>query len=348
MKQGLIFLMPLTLAIGCSNDESSSEPKAVTAEDSVRAIMDGVRDGKPVVAWQALPPSYQTDVNELVRSFAGSMDPNLWKQITDSVGTVHQLLVDKNEFIVNHPGIAEADDPETAKKSISQISGLLKSILDSTGDLEKLKTFDGEQFMTTTGSDLFAQLDTLAKLAPQTGKTTASGLAALDGVRIETIESTDSTATLKITQPDGKTETQLFTKVEGKWIPQEMADTWKQQIAEAKTAIAELPQKIPQMQMGMMMVTGMIQGTLAPLQAAETQEDFNAAVAGVQQQAMGLFMGGGGGLGGPPSGFGGPPSGFGGPFGTEDPGDNPPSSLNDPGKSLNDPNQPAPEDKPAE
>ena len=56
---------------------------------------------------KSLPESYQNDINGLVRSFGEKMDPQLWQQVMGLLQSVHQLLVDKNEFIVNHPGIAQ-------------------------------------------------------------------------------------------------------------------------------------------------------------------------------------------------------------------------------------------------
>lgn len=312
MSKNWLLTLPLTLLIGCSGGDdagggggSASGPKEDTAEATVLHIMDGVRNGHGEVAWEALPASYQEDLNGLVKSFAEGMNPQMWKQITDVVASVHKLTVDKKEFIMNHPAVAESDDPETAKKSIDQVSGLLKTILDAAGDLEKLKSFDGGEFMKTTGSSLITQLDALSKLAPQQAASGPVGLAAIDSVKVETVTSSDSSATLKIIQPDGKEETQEFIKVEGKWIPKDMADGWESQIAAAKISIADLPNKAAEMQMSVMMVTGMVSGVLTPLQSAETQEQFNEAVAGLQQSAMGLMMGGGGGIGGPPPGFGG-------------------------------------------
>lgn len=345
MRHGLILLLPLTCVIGCSSGDTDSTPdapKKLTAEESVRAVMDGVRDGKPVVAWESLPDSYQTDVNDVVRSFAGAMDPNLWKQVTELLGSVHQLLVDKNEFILNHPAIAESEDPDKAKQSISQVTNLLKSVLDGTSDLEALKQFDGGEFMTTTGADLFGQLDAISRLVPrgEGDSQTPVGLAALDEVKVETVSTDDATTTLKITQPDGTAETQVFTKVEGKWIPKEMADSWKSQITDAKASIAKLKDEIPQMQMAVMMVGGAVKGALVPLQNASSQEDFNAAVEELKATAMGLVMGGGGGIGGPPA-------GFDSPFGPGDSDGGTSESLNNPNADFPEPgNTPDPDATP--
>ncbi|MEQ9408490.1 MAG: hypothetical protein RIK87_12220 [Fuerstiella sp.] len=343
----LHLLLPLALLAGCGTEEKppageetvAAAPEEDSAEATVRYIMDGVRNGQPVVAWNSLPPSYQTDINDIVRTFGASMDAEVWKQVMSLLGNVHQLLVDKQEFIVNHPAIAESENPEAAKESVGHVAGLLKTILDSTGNLEKLKQFDGGEFMKTSGSALVKQIDAMARLAPTGPAAGPVGLAALDAVQIETVTSTDTTATLKMTSPDGKEEEQEFVKVDGKWLPKDMAENWDQQVSDAKQGLAELPAQMGQMRMQVAMATGMVSGILTPLQSAETQEQFNQAVAGLQQSAMG-FMGG-------PPGAGPGPGGFG-PPGSQPPTVVPESLNTPPTESPAAPEEPAPEEPAAE
>ena len=325
------FLVFTSLAIlaGCNSEpevggtgtpDLPAAPVADTAEATMRHIMDGVRDGKPIVAWNALPESYQADVNELVRTFATNMDAETWKQMTGLVNSVHQLLQDKQEFIFNHPAIAEGENADSSKQGIVQMTELLKTILDSAGDLEKLKTFDGAEFMKTTGAQVVTKLDALSKLAPEGGPGGSVKLSMLNDVKIETVESSDSTATLKMISPDGDEELQEFVKSQGKWLPKDMVEEWDQKMAEAREGLAALPEQSQQMKMQVTMVGGMVTGMLSPLQSAETQDQFNAAVENVIGSAGMMF----GGMAGPPPGaFGsegdGPPPGA---FGSE--GDGPP------------------------
>ncbi len=306
-------MLPLAFGIGCGADESASTggadgangaavaagPSEDSAEAAVRYIMDGMKNGQPVVAWNALPERYQTDLNEIVRSFGSTMDPEVWGQATGLVSSVHELLETKRDFFLGNPMIAEGGDPEKTKEAFTQVTAMLKTLLDSAGDLEKLKTFDGGEFMSTSGAQFVAQIDAVSKMAPPGSTPGPVGLAALENATVETLESTDTTATLKITS-DGQEQTEQFVKVDGKWIPESMAKDWDQKVAEAKASIAELPSKMGDMRMGVTMASGMVNGALTPLKSAETQEQFNSAMDGLRQSAMGLMMGGMGGMGGPP------------------------------------------------
>ncbi|APZ91396.1 hypothetical protein [Fuerstiella marisgermanici] len=309
----ILFLLPLAFAVGCSEDNSATTaeapgvqlaeaPSEDTAEASVRYIMEGVKNGQPVVAWNALPTSYQKDITGIVQKFGETMDPQVWGQITGLIKNVHELLVEKQDFIAGHPMVAQSGDPATTKEAIAQVTNLLKTVLDSAGDLENLKTFDGAEFMKTTGADLLTQFDALSKLAPPGSTPGPIGLAALENAKVETLESTDTTAKLKITTGDNE-QVEDYTKVDGKWLPVSLTKDWDQQVADANQAIAELPNSIGQIQQGVGMASGILPGLLAPLKAAETQEQFNAAVNNLQQSAM-MMMGGMGGR--PPSG--GPPA----------------------------------------
>ncbi|MEZ6130947.1 MAG: hypothetical protein R3C59_19940 [Planctomycetaceae bacterium] len=271
-----------------------------TAEATVRQIMTGVRNGQPVVAWNALPAAYQKDVNELVRTFGSNMDADVWKQVTAVLQSVQQLLTDKQEFILNHPAIAEGQDPEAAAKGVVQVAGLLKAILNGVGDLEALKTFDGAQFMQTTGADVVTQLTSLAKLAPKDG---AVQVSLFEEALVETVESTDTTATLKLTGSGGDEQLREFVKHDGKWLPKDMVDDWDRKMAEAREGLKALPAQSAQLKGQAMMYGGMVMGMLSPLQNATTQEQFNQAAGGLMATA-GMFMGGGSSFGGeaPPDG----------------------------------------------
>ncbi|MFY9253669.1 MAG: hypothetical protein WAO83_09455 [Fuerstiella sp.] len=311
----LLLLLPAVLAVGCSKDDAdgsagSSSSAAVVAaptEDSAEAtmqyLMDGMKAGQPVVVWNSLPENYQSDINGLVQTFGTNMDPETWKQSIGLLSTVHKLLVDKQDFILNYPALATSENADAMKKAIPQIAGFLKTIIDGSSDLESLKTFDGATFLSTTGANLVSQFDAIVSLVPNpTGA--VNGLAAIDSVKIETIESTDSTATLKITGTDSKDDEQKFVKVNGKWLPENMTKDWDKNVQSAREALAQMPEKTGEMKMQVMMASGMVGGMLAPLQSAENQEQFNAALDGLAQSAMGMMMGGMG--GGAPASFGAP------------------------------------------
>lgn len=296
MKQfALLSGLILATFVGCSNEKATEAnttagaPTGDTAEDTMRWLMDGMKNGQPVVAWKALPESYQSDVNALVQSFGNNMDAQTWGQVTGLLDTVHSVLDSKQEFIVNHPQVAAAGDPEKAKKGVTHIAALLKSLLDSVGNLDELKKFDGETFMNGPGAQIAKEMAALSEMAPNSSGAPVQ-LSAFGDVKIETIESTDSTAKLKFISANGNAEEQDFVKFEGKWLPKDMVDEWDQKMAEAREGIAALPGQADQMRMQVGGVAGMVGGMLAPMKNAETQEQFNSSIESVMAGAA-MFLG---------------------------------------------------------
>ena len=325
----IVLLPGLILATfaGCSNEETSNTdagtgvapaiaaPAEDTAEATMRSIMDGMKNGQPIVAWQALPDSFQTDVNELVQSFGNNMDAQTWGQVTGLLGTVHSMLDTKQEFILNNAQVSGAADPERTKKGVIHIAALLKSLLDSVGNLDGLKAFDGAKFLKGTGAEVAKEITALTELVPENSGAPLE-LSSFGDVKIETVESTDSTAKLKFVKANGEAEEKDFVKFEGKWLPKDMVADWDKNMAEAREGVAALPEKAGEMRMQVGGIAGMVGGMLAPMKNAETQDQFNSSIDGLMAGA-GMFLGPmlGGGM--QPSGGSGGPGSLGDSFGAE-------------------------------
>lgn len=294
MKKLSLLLLPIALLSGCTGDSDSAAtgptaPSEDTAQATLEFIQTGIKDGRPEVLWHAMPESYQNDVNGLVQQFAESMDADVWGQSIGLLQSVHSILTEKSEFITGNQFVAS--NPEM-KSSIPMIADLLGSLIDGAGDLEKLKSFDGGTFMSTSGKDMMKHFEKLSALNPSANNVS---LDSFYGATIETVESTDTTATLKITKEDGETETQNFVKHEGKWLPLDMVQEWEDNMKKARESLAGMPEGIQQSKGMVLGVTGMASGALSPLKSAETQEQFDAAVMSLVGQ-MGQFapmMGGG-------------------------------------------------------
>ena len=97
-------------------------------------------------------------------------------------------------------------------------------------------------------------------------------------------------ATLRLSAPDEDPEEVDLTRVEGRWVPSDMAADWDKNIAEAKQKLADASdEEIQQSSMQAMMVIGMIDGVLTQLETVETSEQLEQAIQGF----LGPFLGGG-------------------------------------------------------
>src|SRR5260370_1126971 len=57
-----------------------------TADVARRVLLQGLHDNHPDVFWDALPASYQGNVNELVRLFANRLHPEAWRWLLQIAG----------------------------------------------------------------------------------------------------------------------------------------------------------------------------------------------------------------------------------------------------------------------
>jgi hypothetical protein len=310
-------MLALVVSLGCSDEAGDSAasapaegqaaatleipdtpetPSAVetvddSAEGAIRSVMEGLSSGNAGVVWSAMPEGYQKDVTELVQGFGNGVDPGLWQQITGVIGQFESLLSNKADFIVNSTAVQDSGQAEQIKVALPGVASILKTLLSSI-QLDALKSFDGDAFFSGPASQLLAQADLLSTMAPG-----GASLNSLKGSKVETVSEEGDKATLRITNPQNPSESEevQFVRVDGQWLPADLVNGWATNMAMAKQLLAGLPEASKQAAMQVGMFTGMITGTLAPLEAAEDQEQFNLALEQAQQGIMGLagMMGGG-------------------------------------------------------
>ena len=78
-------------------------------------------------------------------------------------------------------------------------------------------------------------------------------------------------------------------KVEGRWVPAEMADEWAQGIEDARQGLAEMtPEKMAAQKTQIMMFFGMADALIDQIASLQTPEEFDAAIGPM----LAPFMGG--------------------------------------------------------
>jgi len=222
-----------------------------------------------------------------VQSFASGMDPTMWQQIHGVVSKVHTVLSTKEEFIANLPVVQSMKASVSFQAAVPRVAELLKTITAST-QLDALKSFDGQLFFTGPASSLLSQAEAISKLMPEGVFVTS-----LKGVTIEPVSTEGDTAVLKITSPSPNGEPDVqeveFVRVDGHWVPAEMANDWDANMAMTREQIKAMPEMLQQSGQQVAMFSGMITASLDPLAAAEDQEQFNMAVEQLQAGLGGLI-----------------------------------------------------------
>lgn len=264
----LFVVLACALGAGCGKDdapaggqspvavEPSRKGPADTADNAVLAVMDGLNENHPEAAWDFLPESYQRDLNNLVHLFAERMDPVLWNKSIAVVRKLVGVLKTKKDFLA-------AD--------MTPVASLIETLLaGEAADLEKMKTFDGRQFLAGTGARLIGQL---RKLVPNLGSM-------FDFKKVTLIKSRGDAATVEL-KTDQETTEREFVRVEGKWIPQDLADAWIDQIGNAQAALSIRlsPDNLADTKSQILPLLAAVDGVLDRLAAAGNQEEFRDGLA---------------------------------------------------------------------
>lgn len=262
-------------------------------DGTVSAVIQSLADRHPEILWQALPPGYQQDISDVTHAAAEKMDPELWDAIFRIGTKVSGVLRDKKEFFLNSSMMNAAGEEKVRVEENwdTAVSALDNFFTSEFSNLETFKTMDWERFLSTTGVEL---MDRIAELDAQKGEEDVEEMIAkLRATTVETVSQEGDKATVRISAPDEDPEEVPLTRVEGRWVPSDMADDWDSNMAEAKENIANLTEEqMAQAKMQAMMVMGMADAAIDQIAATTTQDEFDQALQGL----FGPFLGMAGGM----------------------------------------------------
>lgn len=284
----------------CGDSGSGSSAPTAKAEfpdapdAAMKFIASELSKGNGGILWQAMPTSYQGDVNEIVQLASTKLDAEVYDQGFALVEKLSGIVADKKDFIINTSIGGEAKsaeekaEMEAAWPAVVSFLGTLNS--SQITSLEGLKGFDGQAFFDSTVSDLLKQLDGLAALSGDEFR-----LADLADMAVNVVESTEDTATLEVSVPGEEPNTGSYKKVDGRWLDEDIVNGWAEGVAGAKANLAALtPEEMAKNKPQIIMAYSMVDGILTNLQNAQSQEQFDQALQGAMMPLMGLMMMGGG------------------------------------------------------
>ena len=313
-----------------------------TPDAAASALLKEIEAGNLGAVWDALPASYQSDVNDVVHTFAENMDAEMWNTGAAIGQKAARVLKEKKDFVITSL-TANADipvDQATIASNWDPVVDVLVTLFNSEiADLQKLKTIDVGQFLNGTGRSIASQLAALAKAAEEQGlspdqfpgvQVDEMPIPNLSKIKVTTLQQDGDTATIRVDDGE-KVEDHQAVRVDGKWLPKEMVDQWPDAMAQAKLALTtKMPETLQQGKFLILPMMKQVEGVIDRLLAAETQEAFDQIIAEAMQQVMPQMMppgaeggpmppGGADPLGAPPAGgadpFGAPPAGNADPFG---------------------------------
>ena len=258
---------------------ASSAAFGESADEAMRKVISDLGDGNVAAVWDAMPASYQADLSYVLHTGAEKIDPAVWKKGFELANKLVAVMKAKKQMVLSSQMMAQNPEPEKVEAGYDATVAVLSILANSEiSKLENVKKLDIRKFMAGTGSKL-------VKKVMAASEELGDGPAAKDlkNAKVTLVSSGEGVATLSIEMPGEPAKTDQFVQVEGKWIPQEMAAGWAENMPEVKAHVEAMERDPEQAQQTLMMLQGMI-GQLDMLAKVETQEQFD--------QMMGmLFMG---------------------------------------------------------
>jgi hypothetical protein len=279
------------LLAGCGDSGFSRTVEFPDApDDALRLIATEISQANGGILWQAMPASYQNDVNELVHLASEKLDAEIYDQSFELVDKLTQIASEKKDFILNASLMGEpmfADEKAEMEEAWPAIVVFLNTLNSSQiTSIKGLRSFDGQDFCNKTVSELLQQLDRLVELSGEEFR-----LEDLSKIAVEVVEANEDGATLEVSMPGEIAETITYTKVEGRWLDEDIVNSWAEGVALAKAnLIALTPDVVAENKQQVLATYSVVDGILANLLNAKTQEQFDLALAGAMGPLMGLMM----------------------------------------------------------
>lgn len=289
MRWYSLLCLGLSAAIGltgCNNKGGSgSAPAQIeipkTAEGTVTTVASALGDGKFEVIWQALPESYQGDVNHMIEHAAEHTDATVYNKVMGVVGKFVQVLSDKQDFILGAEPIKSQIatgkfTKQEATEALSAVAGLLNDIQKDIKTKDDLAKLDVEKYLANIGSRIKAIEPIVTKNTPIN---LGQKLADMKKVKATIKETSTDVSKVEITDADGSSSVKEFVKVEGKWIPKDLADTWKAKVKELDEKLHDSAELSEEDKKKVLDGAAQAEGILDNMLKATTQEQFDAALA---------------------------------------------------------------------
>jgi hypothetical protein len=294
----LVAALGLALVIGTAAYLLIASPRSTNAPrkpppNGVQVVVEGLANNQPEVLWKALPPSYQADIRDIIGTFCANMDPEVYDRAFRVLNKAVKVLNEKEAYFARSPVALSTPMLESSVgKHWRHDVGLLAAFAGSDlSTLARLKQMDPGDFLASTGHQLMAggeELRVRTQFSP--GKSQWEKLRqSLKEGQMEFVTTTNGEGYLKFISSTNTAKEVAMTQVEGRWVPADLAATWKSRIADAKTGMAKLSgPEFDRVKPILTMVLAGVDTSLDGLLKADSQKEFDDKLKGLA--AMGSML----------------------------------------------------------
>lgn len=223
---------PTPLPTPPSAPEYVAPSAGLSVGDFLNQLDEGIVNGHILAIYDALPPSYRKDVDELVKLAAQKISPQTWQALVGTSHRVGELIVTRQRWLTSSPRV-EALPPEQQDRIANQLvafGGVLRAGLDPQAmNLQKLQSANFRDWLAQRDQEIAPHLAQLFNHMD------------VDSMREVTVEAEDSESATVTIGSEGATKKVSYSLVEGYWVPKSLADQWATLVEERKTQLAEAP-----------------------------------------------------------------------------------------------------------
>lgn len=283
MKRFWIIAVLFALVAGFGCKEKSGEEAAKDALKDVQVpekadavVLEAVKvikAGEVYKLMAFLPQTYQNDINEMFKILA-TIDPAIYDKGAAIVSKGLDLAVLHKDKLLPMAGPMAAMLPPDIAEQVKA----LKESMDKAGLFkhETFKNFSLVVFLKDNGKKYF---DLAAK-----NEQAKAALAMLDGIKAKIEKEEGDKATVIVTTPQGDMPV-VFVKVEGKWIPEDLAKDWTKEVGKAKEELKKMVEGLNKDKEAILALLGNVEKGLADFEKSGDPMAIMGAMAGAPAPA---------------------------------------------------------------
>ena len=281
-------VVTLMIAIGCGGAPGEMLTIPDSPDGTVRVVMQGLSQHRPVVLWRAMPPSYQQDVLALSAGFADNIDPGIFDRAVAVARKGAVVLQSKKELILSTETMKGADiDEETLDALWEGYVHFLDAILASElSSLDGFRELDVDGFLSTTGVTLMDQATAASPVEAEAGSL-KDRLAALEETDVELVRQDGDTATIRVNPPDADPADVEMIRIEGMWVPVDFVEQWSGFVEQTNAKIEYLgSEDAASAKVQLLFAIGVAEGFIDQIDQMESPEELDDLIGGLLGNIM--------------------------------------------------------------
>ena len=246
-----------------------AKPAAAATTDAATEVNKVITDfaqNNPLALWNALPKSYQADINQLVSNFTSIYEKDVYNRLMNLLRRVVTAVKSKRAIILQMA--AKKGPPNKRQEFEKNFDGLiavLEALMKSQiMDYDKMRNADVGKFIGTHGTATFRTAVALSGKNPLTTM--------LGDLRVKEVSRKGNDVMLdEVLNGKLKGKPEAYVNVEGKWIPKQMMIGWKPGVAMANAKIAQLRTQSKKQNETMRKVLPLIEKLLADFEKIDNE-----------------------------------------------------------------------------